>query len=203
MLDNKMRNKGFTLIELLIVIAIVAILSVVVILTLNPAELLRQSRDSSRISDMSTLKTALSLYLADTLIPNLASTTAGYTACYLSTVSGVGTTTAKCGVFIGAIITSNSSTTAGFYRRMDATGWIPVSFSQISAGTPFSSLPIDPTNNSAFYYTYAASSTPNSVFEINAFMESSKYGKNGPKDTVSGDGGDNTNTFEVGNNLVL
>ena len=38
-MKNKNR-KGFTLIELLIVIAIIAVLSVVVILSLNPAELL-------------------------------------------------------------------------------------------------------------------------------------------------------------------
>jgi prepilin-type N-terminal cleavage/methylation domain-containing protein len=38
---------GFTLIELLVVIAILAIIAVVVILTLNPAELLRQSRDAN------------------------------------------------------------------------------------------------------------------------------------------------------------
>ena len=47
-------KKGFTLIELLIVIAIIAILAVVVVLVLNPAELLRQSRDSQRLSDIST-----------------------------------------------------------------------------------------------------------------------------------------------------
>src|ERR1700677_2137794 len=58
-------KKGFTLIELLVVIAIIAILSVVVILTLNPAELLRQNRDSSRLSDMTTLNDAVSLYSQD------------------------------------------------------------------------------------------------------------------------------------------
>src|SRR3989338_2108717 len=49
-------SKGFTLIELLVVIAIIAVLAVAVILTLNPAELLKQARDSTRVSDMSTLK---------------------------------------------------------------------------------------------------------------------------------------------------
>ncbi|KKW47096.1 MAG: hypothetical protein UY99_C0042G0007, partial [Parcubacteria group bacterium GW2011_GWA1_59_11] len=43
-------RSSFTLIELLVVIAIVAILSAVVIITLNPAELLKQSRDSNRLS---------------------------------------------------------------------------------------------------------------------------------------------------------
>lgn len=46
MLPSNRRN-SFTLIELLIVVAIVAILAIVVVLTLNPAELLKQSRDST------------------------------------------------------------------------------------------------------------------------------------------------------------
>ena len=62
---NHKKQKGFTLIELLIVIAIIAILAVVVVLTLNPAELLRQARDSNRISDFATIKSALSLYAED------------------------------------------------------------------------------------------------------------------------------------------
>src|ERR1700719_2922177 len=63
--NNRKSKKGFTLIELLVVIAIIAILSVVVVLTLNPAELLRQSRDSNRLSDLDTLNHALSIYNAD------------------------------------------------------------------------------------------------------------------------------------------
>ena len=63
--SRKAGNKGFTLIELLVVIAIIAVLAVVVILTLNPAALLQEARDANRVSDMATLKSALSLYLAD------------------------------------------------------------------------------------------------------------------------------------------
>src|SRR5271156_6624921 len=96
-MKNRKNKKGFTLIELLVVIAIIAILSVVVILTLNPAELLRQSRDSDRISDLCTLRTALALYLTATYVPNLASSSFGYTACYLSSPAGTGTSTAHCG----------------------------------------------------------------------------------------------------------
>ena len=64
-------KKGFTLIELLVVIAIIAILSVVVVLTLNPAEMLRRSRDSNRASDLSIIKTAIGLYLADVSSTNM------------------------------------------------------------------------------------------------------------------------------------
>ena len=55
----------------MVVIAIIAILSVVVILTLNPAELLRQSRDSNRISDLSVTKSAIAFYLASVTTPIL------------------------------------------------------------------------------------------------------------------------------------
>jgi prepilin-type N-terminal cleavage/methylation domain-containing protein len=58
-------RKAFTLIELLVVIAIIAILAVVVVLTLNPAELLRQSRDSNRLFDLATIINAINIYNTD------------------------------------------------------------------------------------------------------------------------------------------
>lgn len=196
------RRKGFTLIELLVVIAIIAILSVVVILTLNPAELLRQSRDSGRISDLGTLRTAVSLYLADVTSPNLASSSFGYSACYLSSITGVGTTSAKCGGFQNSY-TPDASTTSVLYRKVDGTGWVPVSFSLISAGSPFGSLPVDPSNNANLYYAYAATSSGGYYFKFTALMESKKYGYLGSNDVVSTDGGLSSTTYEIGNNLSL
>jgi prepilin-type N-terminal cleavage/methylation domain-containing protein len=188
------RKNGFTLIELLVVIAIIAVLSVVVILTLNPAELLKQARDSNRISDLSTLKTAISLYLVDAIVPNIASSSAGYGSCYLSTTSGNGTTSAKCGDFTN-VYASNVSTTQANYRKNDSTGWLPVNFSQITFGTPLGVLPIDPTNNSNYYYAYAATSSGGYFFELDASMESRKYNAS----TTGSDGGDNANEYEFGN----
>ncbi len=127
---NKKQKSGFTLIELLVVIAIIAILAVVVVLTLNPAELLKQSRDSSRISDLGTLKSGVSLYLVDTVSPNIASSTLGYSACYLSSTGSNATTTAKCGTFIGGY-TANVTATVASYKNNNSTGWLPVNFSQI------------------------------------------------------------------------
>src|SRR3989344_3113056 len=79
---------SFTLIELLVVIAIVAILSAVVIITLNPAELLKQSRDSNRLSDLNTLNKALALFEVDVVGGSLGSSSTVYVS--LPDTSGCG-----------------------------------------------------------------------------------------------------------------
>lgn len=189
---------GFTLIELLVVIAILAVLSVVVVLTLNPAGLLQEARDSNRISDLGLLKNTVSLYLADVPGGNLASSSFGYGACYLSTTSGNGTTTSNCGVFTNNY-TQNVSGTPAAYRLTDSTGWLPVNFSKVSFGTPLSILPIDPVNSKSYYYSYAATTSGNNYFELNAFMESRKFMASGTADVVSTDGGNSPSIFESGN----
>ena len=205
-------SKGFTLIELLVVIAIIAVLAVAVILTLNPAELLKQARDSTRLSDLSTLKSGLSLYLADVTIPNLATSTdtwGGFTCtsggtcydvCYLSTPTQNGTGTTRCGDFDTIqTVTGNSqnvSATTANLRRVDGRGWIPVKFTDISSGSPLGNLPVDPTNSTNYYYAYIASGT-GLTFEIDARVESLKYGT-GASNVLSTDGGNKDLILETG-----
>lgn len=59
------KRRGFTLIELLIVIVILGILVVTVLLTLNPAESQRKSRDIKRMKDLGTLQAVMEQYVAD------------------------------------------------------------------------------------------------------------------------------------------
>lgn len=181
------QTKGFTLIELLVVIAIVAILAVVVILTLNPAELLRQARDSNRVSDLATLRSAVAVYLADVSTPFIGTST----VCYMS---ATGTASGCNGNF-----STGKTGVATTSRAVDGTGWIPINFNSVSSGAPLGNLPADPTNSGQNVYTYAVSSTE-LTFEINAQLESTKY-----TDTSTGleasDGGSSTTLYEVGTHL--
>ena len=194
-----MKNKkGFTLIELLVVIAIVAVLSVVVILTLNPAELLKQARDSNRMADLTSLKTAIALYLVDST--GTVSIGASADTCYVSLGSSPGTRcTNGSDYWFGAGYTTIVATTS---RAVNSAGWLPVNFSAITSGSPFSQLPIDPINNSTYYYAYAATTTYHS-FKLVTNMESSRYQNGGGGDAESTDGGIQAAAFEVGSMLSL
>jgi len=211
-------DKGFTLLELLIVVSIIAILSVALVLVLNPAEALRKARDSQRMSDLSTMKTALGLYLTGTSTPYLGSVTAN-SACKTLPLTAWGSPF-KIGYSldsdIGAITdTTLDGSSVAVYQQStspsltDGTGWIPVNFDTLTGGSPISNLPLDPTNTIAdlasvastdLVYRYACSQTPLS-FEMDAQLESTAYTSTDDKRTT--DGGNNANLYEVGTNLKI
>lgn len=194
-----MQQKGFTLIELLIVIAIIAILSVTIILTLNPAQILAQARDSQRISDMSTLKTAISLYLGDVST----SISIGATAtCFGSSPNT--SSSAGCGARMSLTEAAVATTTATAQASTTGGGWVPIDFTRISSGSPLGSEPVDPVNDATYYYTYANNGVANGYqYKLTAKMESTKFKNGGGSDVESKDGGINANVFESGTNLGL
>ena len=61
-------SSSFTLIELLVVIAILAILMAVVVIAINPAEILKRARDTKRINDLSNLQELLQLANSEGLL---------------------------------------------------------------------------------------------------------------------------------------
>lgn len=201
-LGNRIRPRGFTLIELLVVIAIIAILAVVVVLTLNPAQLLAQSRDANRISDMATLNSAITLYNTDQSgAPSYSLGTSPDT--YISIPDPNASST--CGS-LGLVSLAPSSTWAcastSTYRNASSSGWLPIAFNNISSGSPFGSLPVDPVNqtSSGFYYAYLPAPTSGS-YEIAARLESTKYAAaNG---AGGADGGMSYQYLETGKDLTL
>ena len=207
-MKNNKKQKGFTLIELLVVIAIIAILAVVVILTLNPAELLRQARDSNRISDFATLKSALSLYATDVATTTgmyQGGTTPGTFRLYPS--DGAATPPASTTItlyngagtwgFLGGETLPVYSSHTG--RTIDGNGYIPVNLTAISSGAPIATLPVDPVNSGQQMYIYAATST---AFKLATQMESLKYSSGGSGDVGISDGGNSVITYEQGTNLI-
>lgn len=178
-----MKNKkGFTLLELLIVITILAVLSVAVIVIINPAETIKKARDTQRISDLSSIKTAISLYQSLVTTPYLGGSTSD-TACKASNAWDLAndliwyslpadaenitdTTLAGAGTFTSAG-NSQVATTAEV-GEVDGTGWLPVDLLDISTGSPISNFPVDPTNDVSVTATSNLGGTDSSAGAVNA-----------------------------------
>ena len=174
-------KKGFTLIELLVVIAILAILATVIVVIINPGELLKQARDTTRISDLAALNSAIALYLSDVPTPVIGTVTNCTSA--LSPAPTGWTCT---------VVTSTAVT---------GSGWVPINFTSISSGSPLARLPIDPSNTTTYGYAYKSNGS-NLTYELDAKMESTKYSNLTTGVTRNeSDGGNDANWYEVGNKL--
>lgn len=186
--------KGFTLIELLVVIAILAVLATAVVLILNPAELIRQGRDSTRLSDLGSLNSALALYLSD-----VDPATASLGACN-DTVA----TEARCTAAGTSPFTARTTCALKTGTGIDggAANWVDVNFNLFSGKSPLPKLPIDPVNSATYFYGYACDNAGD-WYEIDANMESAKFAKDGAGDVESDDGGSNADAYEVGNDPGL
>jgi prepilin-type N-terminal cleavage/methylation domain-containing protein len=224
--STKGAARGFTLLELIIVIAILAILSVAVILVINPAETLARARDSQRLSDLAAMKSAIGLYLAEVVTSHLANGTDAsclgdsggantsalvfYSApttpvdvadatnpADVGTEAPMGADWVNSNAWAAQVVAANVGLTNG-------TGWLPVNISAIASGSPLSNWPVDPVNTVSadpittdLVYRYACDQSDR-TFEIDARMESTRYSAQ-----HTSDGGDNSNVFEVGTTVRL
>ncbi len=187
---------SFTLIELLIVIGILAILTAAVVIVLNPAELLRQGRDSTRMTDVASVADAMKMLQtqSETVFTNSTASTV-----YISIPDPSSATCASLGLptlpsgYTYHCVPSASST------AVDGTGWIPINFIA-STVQSLSKLPLDPTNSSSsnLYYAYVAQPTTQTYTVYATTLESAKY-----QNTPSIDGGISTIAFERGSNPGL
>jgi prepilin-type N-terminal cleavage/methylation domain-containing protein len=160
-------SSSFTLVELLVVLAIIAVLAAVIVLVINPAELLKQFRDASRINDLASINRALNYVLTDC------------PTCFFGTSSIVyvsipdsSPTCANLGLPSLPSGWSYACSDSNNYRKVDGTGWIPVDFTKFSAGSPLSKLPVDPINTTSTgqYYTYVTGGS----WELTTLLESNK-----------------------------
>jgi prepilin-type N-terminal cleavage/methylation domain-containing protein len=213
----KNKKSGFTLLELLIVIAIIAILSVALVIVLNPAETLKKSRDAQRISDLSTMKTAMGLYMTSVspvYLGGLASNAACQTTAgtwgtgnkIFYSLPGSSITATALDGGTGSVPGPAQSATPS---ATNGTGWIPVNFGNIVGGSPISNVPLDPTNTvtalgapaqTDLVYRYGCSVSPLG-YEIDATLESTAYTVTDNK--YLSDGGNSNLYYETGTVLNI
>ena len=118
-------------------------------------------------------------------------------------ISDLATLKTSIGLYLEATttgLTTASETSEAGTQAVDGTGWLPLNFGIIAGGSPISNLPLDPTNNATYYYTYDATSTSD-TFELTATLESDYYKTTADYDGK--DGGNDANAYEVGTDLTV
>jgi len=191
---NSKGNKndvGFTLIELLVVIAILAILATVIVVIINPGELLKQSRDATRLSDVASINHVFAMLIADQPNVSFASTTAG--TVYVSLPA----TNSNCSDI--GLPSNYACVTEANLTKTNGTGWVPIDLTQLSTGSPLARLPVDPSNNasSSLYYMFMADPVTK-TWKFSSSLESAKYVAK-----TTQDGGTQDSGYEMGSDLSL
>jgi len=188
---------AFTLVEVLVVVGLIAVLSTVVLLTLNPLDFLKQGRDSTRLNDLSNLLRTLNYIKAESPQTFFGNAKTIYISRPDPNLTGDATST--CPNMNLPSIPNDWSyycVSQENLSKIDGKGWIPIDFRN-QAIFRLSKLPVDPKNDENYYYTYVYD--PNTqTFEINTVLESEKQ-----KHLLAEDNGDNDNLYELGTNLTL
>ncbi len=154
-------SQGFTLIELLVVVAIIAVIAAIVMLTVNPIELTRRSRDAQRLSDFANLQQAIGAVSQE------------------ATASGQNI---LCNGVAGSC--AADSVTGG--RGIDGTGWMKVSLVNPKI-VSFALLPVDPLNTTGaagFHYVYCSNGASWELFTtLESQQQFSRSGLDGGSDS--------------------
>lgn len=158
---------SFTLVELLIVVGILAVLVAITVVTLNPAQLLAQVRDSKRQQDLS----ALSSVLNTVAVLGFQSFSGTSSVVYVSLPDA----DPLCGDWILPNLPGDwvyNCVPTSTLQNTDGTGWVPVDM-RSNGVVSLDSLPVDPINSDqgGLYYTYVVGGS----FSLAGTMESQKY----------------------------
>jgi len=210
--DRGSKQSGFTLIELIVTVGILAVLTTIVVVALNPAEQLRRARDAKRVADLDALKSALNLYMAQaTTTVNLSGDTTANDRCiggsststYFANTTGISKTYGSSSN-LPASATSVAQLVATSSPVLPAGSWMPVLLGQTAGGSPLEKLPLDPSNGAGdsiiLYYGYACR-VSNKTFELTARLESTYYLSD--LNLYNIDGGNSSSTYEVGTDLTI
>lgn len=231
-ISKQMDQKGFSLLELLLVIAAISILGSVILVAINPTETLRKSRDAQRISDLETLKSALTTYVTDVPTANLDYFPSGYSShnsCFNNTAFAQ-IFYSLPNVSIGCMHVADGGIQEGsdaqgtfndiFFCRytnngnvVDGTGWVPVNFNTIPGGSPIKLLPADPVNSvtdpydpnsSSLVYRYVCQGPGVDPDKpANVFELNAVLESKEYKAKMTDDGGDNNDYYETGSSQKL
>lgn len=95
----KNRTTAFTIVELLVVIGIISVLAVALLVTLNPAEAQRRSRDAKRVKDANTIQAIIEQHLNDGgTLPSACQTSGTCTSLTLAVAGAGAANTQNCSV---------------------------------------------------------------------------------------------------------
>lgn len=207
------QSRGFTLIEILVTTGILAVLSTVTVLVVQPQELFKQARDARRITDIKALMQVLKLAgLGGNIIGNNDQVS-------LSLPDNSQTCTGLSGLTTLENGWTYRCANATDYRKIDGAGWIAADFGDPFAlnatqnneaylasvggdtydttGAVITVLPVDPVNSLAtghyFMYLYTANN-----YQFVTTFESQKY-----QALAAEDGGSDSTRYEVGIDLSL
>lgn len=189
-----MKQQGFTLMELFVVLVIIGVLTTITLVAINPAESLKKSRDSQRITDLNSVYLALQLAHSSGLSLGVCDGTKIYAS--LPSSSALSNDNLPSGV-------SWVQAAAEAVTRTDGTGWLPINFDSLASASLLSYLPLDPKNSLSdnLFYTYSCDSS--GTYTLTAWFESKYYGLNGADPQSKIDGGPDPYVYEIGSNLYL
>lgn len=157
-------------------VPIIAMLSAVVVMTINPLELTKRARDAARLTDLANIQEMMN------------------TAALQSPSSNW-----LCN---GQPKYCEGISTAALSNKSDGTGWVKVNFDEMgirlpvpNSGVQSNGFPVDPVNSNVFYYRYCSNGKN---WEIDVKLESEKM-----VNKMATDEGDNNSLYEIGSNLNL